>query len=583
MSHGSHEMNGHRVPTYLEVMAYQATREPWSENIKYGRYTLYFCAATIALFSLLYAFNTALFWSRMRRGSASFPFKSKIFALARLSTYPRLPYGVAHAVNYVWAVGPLGPNILLFLGLLYASLYCWANPYLFRPPFYGSPPVGLRSEWICVALIPFVFVLGSKRNVISWLTGVSHDKLQVFHQGVAFIVVYMAVVHGVTEVAQSLMERPFSETYALSGIWWTGFAALGPLLWLWIGSLPFVRKRLYEGFYVLHIIASILFVGFLYVHGFDILDTNAYMNATLALFGFGIGARIVMMIVTNAFFSHKAQISIHGDLVRATIPTKMNWAPGTHVFLRFLHIRPLESHPFTILSIPSAEKNTTNEMVIIIQAVNGFTRVLAEVAATAPPERKFPVILDGPYGHGGKNTLRAYETVLLFAGGTGVTFVAPLLEDLTRAMHDKDGVCTNVELVWAVKTHDTVKLFESELVKMKNDATLVGGTVTIRVFVTGGSGDVEKALDSPSSDKMSTDGGESSDSTPFIWATGRPDIRSIIAEKGKTCTGHVGVAVCGPLGVMTDTANAVSAVQMDILRGGASCAEMYLRSESFGW
>ena len=76
--------------------------------------------------------------SRMRKDSRPSRMKSKAFALGRLLTYPRLHYPVAHIVNYVWAAGPLGPNILLFIGFIYASLHCWANKYYFRPPFCTS-------------------------------------------------------------------------------------------------------------------------------------------------------------------------------------------------------------------------------------------------------------------------------------------------------------------------------------------------------------------------------------------------------------------------------------------------------------
>ncbi|KAG8813613.1 hypothetical protein FRC19_002319 [Serendipita sp. 401] len=48
-------------------------------------------------------------------------------------------------------------------------------------------------------------------------------------------------------------------------------------------------------------------------------------------------------------------------------------------------------------------------------------------------------------------------------------------------------------------------------------------------------------------------------------------------------TGHAAVAVCGPLSLMTDASNAVSRVQLDILSGRATCKEMHLRSETFGW
>jgi predicted ferric reductase len=177
------------------------------------------------------------------------------------------------------------------------------------------------------------------------------------------------------------------------------------------------------------------------------------MNATIALFGFGIVARIFMMLVSNVFFRHRAQISLQSGSVHVTIPTNITWSPGMHIFLRFAHIRPFESHPFTIASIPSAGADGSYEMVFTIRPETGFTRVLADVAATASPDRKFPVIVDGPYGETGTNTLRAYDSVLLLAGGTGITFAAPLLEDLVHAMTLKDGPCKRIEVFWAVKSY----------------------------------------------------------------------------------------------------------------------------------
>ncbi|PVG01315.1 hypothetical protein CPB86DRAFT_97231 [Serendipita vermifera] len=580
---GGYYINGNYVPSYEEYQEYVSTREPWASNIKYGRFTLYFCGASLGLFFFVHVFKKALFWYRMRNPSPPSYVYTKFAAMARLLTYPRLPYYLARFVNHLWAVGPLGPNIMLFLLFVFTSFYCWINKYYYRPPFYGSPPVSLRSEWIAVALLPFLFVLGSKRNVISWMTGVSYDKLQVLHQGLGFMVLYMSLVHAITQVVQSKMELPWTVVYASSYIWWTGFAALGPLIWLYLGSLPFVRRRLYEPFYGLHVVAAILFIGFLYMHGFSILDTNAYMNATIALFGFGIFARLFMMVVSNVMFRHRAQLSIQGGWIRAKILTKMHWAPGTHVFVRFAKIRPLESHPFTIYSIPSSNKEEPNEMILIIRPENGFTHVLAKAAEKSDPQDEFLVILDGPYGEVGYNTLRSYENVLLLAAGTGVTFVAPILFDLVLAMKQKEGTCLNVELIWVVRHNDDVKWFESDLLEAKKTAELAGGTARIKVHVTGRGGDEEKSLDTASAEKDSSESKDEEEPENIVFFNGRPDVPSLISSKGNSWTGRVGVAVCGPLSFITDTSNAVASVQLDILRGQASCAEMYLRSEGFGW
>lgn len=110
----------------------------------------------------------------MRAGPKLSSFHLKVMAISRALTYPRLPYPIARFINYLWAVGPLGPNILLFILLIFTSFYCWINEWHYRPPFCksslrltpgsnadfrsldGSPPVAMRSEWIAVALLPFL-------------------------------------------------------------------------------------------------------------------------------------------------------------------------------------------------------------------------------------------------------------------------------------------------------------------------------------------------------------------------------------------------------------------------------------------
>ncbi|KIM23351.1 hypothetical protein M408DRAFT_11555 [Serendipita vermifera MAFF 305830] len=112
-------------------------------------------------------------------------------------------------------------------------------------------------------------------------------------------------------------------------------------------------------------------------------------------------------------------------------------------------------------------------------------------------------------------------------------------------------------------------MFESEFLDMKQVAAIAGGAVTLRVNVTGHAGDEEQSA------RVAEDGDSSSHA--ITMATGRPDIHSLISEMGSRCAGHVGVAVCGPLSLMTDASNAVSNVQLDILRGRASCTEIYER------
>jgi ferric-chelate reductase len=94
------------------------------------------------------------------------------------------------------------------------------------------------------------------------------------------------------------------------------------------------------------------------------------------------------------------------------------WKPGQHAYVAIPAISnfPLESHPFTIASIPS-EGDTAggDEIVFCIQRRNGFTKRLhAYTSANVGVERQISVFIDGPYGQ--PPDLAPYDTCILIAG-----------------------------------------------------------------------------------------------------------------------------------------------------------------------
>lgn len=106
------------------------------------------------------------------------------------------------------------------------------------------------------------------------------------------------------------------------------------------------------------------------------------------------------------------------------------WTPGQHMFVAFPTIGPIESHPFTIASIPEVgeQKGSENEyeLVWIIRARSGFTRRLKEHVLmknknaiemgvdNGPWSCKLPVFMDGPYG--APQDLSRFETCVFIAG-----------------------------------------------------------------------------------------------------------------------------------------------------------------------
>ena len=138
------------------------------------------------------------------------------------------------------------------------------------------------------------------------------------------------------------------------------------------------------------------------------------------------------------------------DFVRLRVlrPSHFHWSPGQVAYLIMPGVStvPFEAHPFTIASVDTADEKPQGddaptmekealaetepywkELVFIINVHSGFTKKLREVAEKSGKARVF---VDGPYGS--PPDLKQYDTSVLIAGGSGVTFILPLLLDGIR-------------------------------------------------------------------------------------------------------------------------------------------------------
>lgn len=144
---------------------------------------------------------------------------------------------------------------------------------------------------------------------------------------------------------------------------------------------------------------------------------------------------------------HSARVEVlPSNALRITIPTfSIKWRPGQHVFVRFLGVRPLESHPFTIANAIPESSALVRDMTFIIRPHSGFTLSLFNHVLSANDNR-YRVLVDGPYGEG-SGDLRAFDRVLFCIGGSGISWALSALQDLSKG----DVRPHSVKLVWAIR------------------------------------------------------------------------------------------------------------------------------------
>lgn len=373
------------------------------------------------------------------------------------------------------------PGVVFIVGasLIFVVLYCFVpQPLYYASIRYGSPPLAIRAGMLSVAMMPWIVALSMKANMITMLTGIGHERLNVLHRWAGYICLLLALIHTVPfyitpvwdQGALVVFQSYFSGQYYVYG---TGVAALVPLLFLCVHSLPFLRSWMYELFIALHVPVSVLFLAMMFWHCNNYLTSWDYLAATAGIWFVSYIIRIFYLnwtkySRTSWLIGEEAAITILPEnAVKVTIPTQVKWRPGQYVYLRMPGISIFENHPFTVASLCSDDFTSDygeqyRDMIIVFRPFSGFTRKVVHAHNENGPWHTYRAFIDGPYG-GMQREIAAFDTVILFAGGSGITAIVSQLLDLIKKMRDGRAVTNRVHVVWALKRPETMEWFKEEL------------------------------------------------------------------------------------------------------------------------
>lgn len=244
-------------------------------------------------------------------------------------------------------------------------------------------------------------------------------------------------------------------------------------------SIPWIRHHFYETFYWLHWFLGVAYLGLCFWHFAQEVDSWTYLWATLGLW--------LLTILGRCFYKNQAfrtdrswpssfptRLSIvPGGVTRLDVhmPLDITWKPGQHFYLRFPSLSPLDNHPFTVSNIPSSlDKGETGVMqraTFFARPHSGFTCKVASFAR-ASVDTNEAVWLEGPYGGITRDIIRRCDSLILIAGGSGITACLPWLLHCTQAMAANQGALRRVKLIWIVREKAHTEWIAEELDTAKN-------------------------------------------------------------------------------------------------------------------
>lgn len=496
--------------------------------------------------------------------------------------------------------------VFTFVGVEYGR---WITPVKKMPGVYNTRtslgPWSNRVGTLAFALTSLSVLLASRESLLSLLTGLPYQSFNFLHRWLGYIIIAQSSLH---TIGWSIIELSLYQPQPDVGRHWIvqqymiwGVLAMFSLFALCILSTPWgIRLVGYEAFRKSHYLLAILYIGTCIGHWKQL---QCYMIPSLVVWLVDRMARHIRTVLLHynylphggmAFKSVQGQITnfpdaVNGDVVRVSFDHPQSpWKIGQHFYLCFPGLSIWQSHPFTPLNNPVIKSGKVTHS-YILRAKKGETKRVAQLASSRtgdiPSSHDLPVqpittsvILSGPYGVSEVSHLTGDTNILCVAGGTGITYVLPVLLSQLESSIQQSPSSRSIELVWAVRKQSDSSWIQPELDTLFEASKSIN--LTIRLFVTRENQETEKPT--PVFDAKATERKPSlcssdqkatvitnihslplSSDNSLNWPTSRhfqrPDLETLVRVfTANTVAGTTSIFASGPGGMISDLRRVVA-------------------------
>jgi predicted ferric reductase len=404
-------------------------------------------------------------------------------------------------------------------------------------------------------MLPTV-IFATRNNPLIWLLGVSFDTFNILHRWMGRLVIVEAIGHTIAWLLVAIEENNIDGSAApnfsskathFAGFSW-GMVATCAFSAISVQSWSPVRRAYYEIFLIGHKALALLALTGAHFHLFlEHLPQLPWMKVLWTTLAIEYAIRAYIVIYHNwspgKGWSIVTIKALGSEACQVTFQIRRPWKarPGSHAYIYLPTISGISSHPFSIAWQGSSSPTLNNKDVemlasplshnpegyhshtasFIVRARTGMTYAIYQKAC----EQQGGVYttfgaLEGPYG--GHVSLRSYGTVILFAGGVGITYQLAHMRDLVIGYKNGTAAIQRIILVWVVRNTQSLAWVLPWIKGLIRDCSVLD----VRVF-------------------MSRPSNPSGLATINIYS-GRCDADKIVQQAMQHRVGAVAVTLCGP-------------------------------------
>ncbi|VVT56778.1 uncharacterized protein SAPINGB_P005265 [Magnusiomyces paraingens] len=345
--------------------------------------------------------------------------------------------------------------------------------------------VSNRAGILASIQIPLLTLFALRNSFLIWISGWSFATFNAYHRAISRVTVLLAIIHAASKHEMMLsFHAPLRLIYYPTMLFRLGVTAL--VLWTLMILLGFFRVKYYELFLFVHIVGAVAsYICILFHLNHVGYKQTIYVSLAMILGDIMFRIGRILFSNTSLFLKPiegskrltKASLSLlPSDVINVRVRTPIHWpfAPGQYVYIHFNRMNIFESHPFSAVG-PSSDGESFQ---LLCKARGGITKRLydhmLELGANSGEKIEMSVLIEGPYGV--HCPVERFDSVLLVAGGIGITGIIPYAEYLALSPQYHE-----IVLLWTVSSVEELTWIDERLQWLSET-----GKAKIKLYVTRG-------------------------------------------------------------------------------------------------